>query len=68
MAYPQGNRFAVNTADDAQAWPFSFGLLSLISSTAVVLVRVFARRKKWAGSDWLLGEIHSSLVEVRSSR
>jgi len=61
MAYPQGDRFAVHTADDAQAWPWVFGLLSLIFSTAVVVVRLFTRMKKWAGSDWCLGKMDPSV-------
>ena len=67
MAYPQGNRFAVHTADDAQAWPWVFGLLSLIFSTAVVVVRLFTRMKKWAGSDWCLCKMDLSVGALWTS-
>ena len=59
MPYPEGNRFAVATKDDARAWPWVFGLLSLIFSTLAVAARVAARRKKLVWSDWCLGKAAS---------
>jgi hypothetical protein len=67
MPYREGNRFAFVTADDARAWPWVFGLLSLIFSTLVLAARVFARRKTWTWSDCCLGETYMLLSRETAS-
>ena len=74
MPYEEGNQLAFVTADDARAWPWVFGLLSLIFSTLVVAARVLARRKTWTWSDHCLGKTGmllsretASMADIRCS-
>jgi hypothetical protein len=39
MAYPEGNRFAISSPDDQQAWIWIFSLLSFIYSAVILALR-----------------------------
>lgn len=55
LQYPQGNRFAVSTADDRSAWIWIASILSLMYSAVVLATRLLVKWEFFGLDDAALG-------------